>query len=94
MQEEIEVGKDILTKEHCINDFGDEIISIQLALMQCGYSLSRFGADGKFGQETLQAVEAFQKDHALASTGIVAQSECELLGLCWRGCVKPKSRSI
>lgn len=42
--------------------------TFQNALMALGYSLPRFGADGKFGPETQEALKKFQQDNNLASS--------------------------
>lgn len=49
---------------------GMAVRETQEALMALGYALPRYGADGKFGEETLQAVKRFQTDHSLAADGI------------------------
>ena len=41
---------------------GKDVTSVQLRLIALGYKLPRYGADGKFGNETKAAVIAFQKD--------------------------------
>lgn len=45
---------------------------MQKALKAAGYAsmLKRYGADGKFGSETLAAVNKFKKDHGLAADGL------------------------
>ena len=40
-------------------------------LMQLGYALPEYGADGEFGDETKAAVKAFQKDHGLKVDGVM-----------------------
>jgi hypothetical protein len=42
--------------------------TFQNALIGLGYSLPRFGADGKFGPETQQALKKFQEDNNLTSS--------------------------
>lgn len=44
---------------------------LQKLLIENGYDLPRYGADGDFGSETTAAVEKFQADHGLPVTGIV-----------------------
>ena len=44
---------------------------MQELLLKAGYKLPKYGADGSFGNETLTAVKAFQKDHKLTVDGIV-----------------------
>ena len=50
---------------------GDDVRELQLDLMQLGYALPEYGADGEFGDETKAAVKAFQKDHGLKVDGVM-----------------------
>lgn len=52
-----------------IGDSGEWVRYLQNALMSAGYALPRYGADGKFGEETATAVRAFQAVNALPVTG-------------------------
>ena len=47
------------------------VTSLQTALMNRGYDLGKWGADGKFGDATEKAVKAFQADMGLTVDGIV-----------------------
>lgn len=51
---------------------GEEVLAMQKALKAAGYAsmLKRYGADGKFGSETLAAVNKFKKDHGLTADGL------------------------
>ena len=42
---------------------GPYVTLLQTKLIQLGYNLERYGADGKYGNETVEAVKAFQHDH-------------------------------
>lgn len=44
---------------------GSDVKAMQELLIQLGYDLPKYGADGKFGAETLAALQAFQKDAEL-----------------------------
>jgi len=44
-------------------DHGDEVTSLQRALLRQGYGLPRWGADGGFGDETIQAVNEYAIDN-------------------------------
>jgi hypothetical protein len=46
------------------------VTKMQNLLIEAGYSLEKFGADGSFGSETKAALLAFQKDAGLAETGV------------------------
>lgn len=48
---------------------GDDVKEMQSGLIQLGYDLGRWGADGDFGDQTEMAVKQFQKDHGLEATG-------------------------
>ena len=52
-------------------DKGADVANLQKLLMQAGYTLPKYGADGDFGNECLSAVKAFQKDKKLTVDGIV-----------------------
>lgn len=51
-------------------DSGKAVKNLQNDLIQLGYKLPKYGADGQYGDETEQAVRRFQKDHGLAVDGI------------------------
>ena len=55
-------------------DSGSYVTLLQTMLIQRGYSLPRFGADGKFGNETLEAVKAFQRANGLTADGVVGSA--------------------
>lgn len=50
---------------------GEYVAMAQNLLMQKGYDLGKWGADGDFGSQTEKAVKEFQKDHGLKADGIV-----------------------
>lgn len=52
-------------------DKGAYVTLLQTELLNRGYSLPKYGADGSFGNETLKAVLAFQGDAGLKQDGIV-----------------------
>lgn len=52
-------------------DKGKDVANLQKLLMKAGYALPKYGADGDFGDECLNAVKAFQKDKKLTVDGIV-----------------------
>ena len=49
---------------------GPDVKELQERLIQLGYDLGRWGADGDFGPDTEGAVKAFQKDNKLEVDGI------------------------
>ena len=52
-------------------DIGENVKQLQSNLIQLGYSVGSYGADGDFGNATLQAVIQFQKDQGLDADGEV-----------------------
>lgn len=50
---------------------GEYVTLLQTKLTQQGYDLSPYGADGSFGNKTLEVVKQFQTDHGLKADGIV-----------------------
>lgn len=50
---------------------GSYVTLAQTKLIQQGYSCGAYGADGKFGTATDNAVRAFQADHGLTPDGII-----------------------
>lgn len=49
---------------------GEYVTLAQTKLIQRGYDLAPYGADGKFGAKTETAVKAFQRDNSLTADGI------------------------
>ncbi len=47
---------------------------LQTKLVQRGYDLSPYGADGKYGNKTVEAVKAFQRDNGLQVDGICGKA--------------------
>ena len=57
---------------------------VQNLLIQCGYDIGKFGADGDFGKDTLEAVNQFKSDHKLTNNtantkGIVGDTTLDFL---------------
>ncbi len=72
-------------------DNGEDVKILQTTLIQNGYKLPKYGADGSFGGETHNAVCALQKMLNKAENGIVSNTEVEALGLVWGGEVDYKA---
>lgn len=49
---------------------GSYVLECQNDLLSLGYSLGTYGADGKYGTKTMEAVKQFQRDHGLSADGI------------------------
>ena len=58
---------------------GDDVVYLQECLIQLGYDLSPYGADGKFGAKTQAAVISFQRSHGLTPDGVVGPMTWEAL---------------
>ena len=46
---------------------------LQNRLVELGYSVGRYGIDGSFGNDTLNAVKQFQRDRGLVVDGYVGK---------------------
>ena len=60
-------------------DRGAYVTLAQTELSQKGYSCGAKGADGIFGNATLEAVKALQKDYGLTVDGIIGQDTWDVL---------------
>jgi peptidoglycan hydrolase-like protein with peptidoglycan-binding domain len=50
---------------------GDDLKKFQKRLIALGYKLPKYGADGRYGDETAKAIKKFQKAHKLTVDGLV-----------------------
>lgn len=57
---------DRMLKNGCV---GEDVVTLQKALINLGYDCGKWGADGEFGDATEMAVRAFQRDHGLDADG-------------------------
>ena len=53
---------------------GDDVRRLQQRLMELGYALHKYGADGDYGCETVTAVKAFQRDRGLQVDGVAGEA--------------------
>lgn len=58
---------------------GSYVSLLQTLLLNRGYKLPKYGADGDFGNETLTAVKQFQRDWGLVEDGVVGAKTWEML---------------
>ena len=58
---------------------GSAVRKLQEKLLERGYKLPRYGADGDYGNETVAAVKAFQKDWGLKVDGIAGPETQKML---------------
>ena len=56
-----------------------QVKDMQQDLITLNYILPRFGVDGKFGPETLAAVNAFQADHGFEESDVVTSETLEAM---------------
>jgi len=64
---------------------GEDVRLVQQALINLGYDLGKWGADGIFGSQTQKAVRKFQKDRKLKVDGIIGVQTTTALGFVWKG---------
>ena len=57
--------------------YDSNVETLQTALQILGFSLPKWGVDGKFGNETEAAVKNFQKSSGLEETGIATPKDVE-----------------
>lgn len=60
-------------------DKGEYVTLMQTKLIQLGYDLEPYGADGKFGNKTLAAVKQFQTDKGLKADGVCGSATWDAL---------------
>ena len=60
-------------------DSGPDVVECQNDLLQLGYDLSPYGADGKYGNTTIREVKKFQKASGLTADGICGPKTWEAL---------------
>lgn len=53
---------------------GADVKKMQTLLMQAGYALPLYGADGDFGKETEEALKHFQADNGLRNDGVYSEA--------------------
>lgn len=58
---------------------GQYVTMLQTKLLNKGYALPRYGADGDYGTETLNAVKSFQKANRLTADGVVGEKTWKAL---------------
>lgn len=58
---------------------GEYVTLLQTKLIQLGYDLAPYGADGTFGNKTMNAVKNFQRDQGLSADGVVGPKTWDAL---------------
>ncbi len=64
---------------------GDDVEGVQRRLLELGYRLPKWGADKFYGEESRDAVEAFQKHRRLIRDGVVGPVTARAMGGKWTG---------
>lgn len=59
--------------------YDPEIEKIQLALEKLGFSLPKFGNDGKYGEETQETIKNFQAKYNLPQTGEISVNDLKYI---------------
>lgn len=59
---------------------GDDVKQLQKTLIELGYSVGKYGADGSFGNDTENAVKKFQKAKGITQDGKVGKNTAHKLG--------------
>ncbi|MCY8234814.1 N-acetylmuramoyl-L-alanine amidase [Priestia endophytica] len=71
-------------------DSGPKVKEIQQKLIKAGFPLPKYGADGHYGDETVAAVESFQKKYGLAVDGIAGKNTLAKLEEVYKEVTTPK----
>ena len=58
---------------------GDDVKELQQVLIKLGYQLPKYGADGDYGTETINAVKEFQTKNKLTVDGIFGPKSYNVL---------------
>jgi hypothetical protein len=69
---------------------GEKVKEAQTCLKKLGYSLGRWGVDGKFGSATKTAVKKFQKAEGLSADGVIGEDTWPKLEETCRGASEPE----
>ncbi len=64
---------------------GDDIKDLQAELQRRGYNIGKYGVDGKFGNDTRNAVIKFQEANRLSVDGKVGKNTAHALGWLYKG---------
>lgn len=64
---------------------GNDVKELQKELKNRGYNIGKSGIDGKFGNDTRNAVIKFQKDNKISADGVVGKNTAHKLGWLYKG---------
>lgn len=74
VKEEASISTPTEKRELHLGDKGEDVKQLQKDLIELGYDLGTWGADGDFGNATDKAVRAFQKKNGLDADGWVGKN--------------------
>lgn len=69
---------------------GSDVCELQQNLLKLGYALPKYGADGDYGAETVDAVKTFQKKSGLETDGICGSNTHKSLTAALEALKEPK----
>lgn len=70
---------------------GSDVRELQQNMLKLGYVLPKYGADGEYGTETVEAVKSFQKKSGLEADGIYGSNTHKSLLAALESLKEPKS---
>jgi hypothetical protein len=79
LEDYVDSGLEFVSRKTGSVIYEKEVEDIQTALQFLGFSLPKWGVDGKFGAETKKATENFQEENNLEVTGIFSIEDLEKL---------------
>jgi peptidoglycan hydrolase-like protein with peptidoglycan-binding domain len=79
LEDYLDSGLELVARKRGSMVYEKEVEDIQTALQFLGFSLPKWGVDGKFGPETKKATENFQEENDLEVTGIFSIKDFEKL---------------
>ena len=79
LEDYLDSGLELVARKRGSMIYEKEVEDIQTALQFLGFSLPKWGVDGKFGPETKKATENFQEENDLEGTGIFSTKDFEKL---------------
>jgi len=79
LEDYLDSGLELVSKKRGSIVYEKEVEDIQTALQFLGFSIPKWGVDGKFGSETKKATEDFQEENDLEVTGIFSTKDLEKL---------------
>ena len=86
LETELRLGDRLLKKGMSDSD----VRELQLNMLKLGYVLPKYGADGDFGAETVEAVKSFQKKSGLEADGVYGSNTHKSLLVALESLKEPK----